>query len=255
MILALMARFWNYLTTFSSPEVDKTKLNQWRNKVRRSLKQSVISEADFLPESEINKLITTDKIKLLLPNAKPDLVDFICKDAKKLFLTASWHLGNLQDIMSTFKDHGMTDERLPIRDLTSEDKYCDFHTEQLQQVCSHDEALKAFHSWETHDVWTFYNDQWTFCAPILDMGCSSLEFHAKHKLPFISKGTSQKDGHFSTVFEAEIHPSHHISRGSSKASTPYCDITTKAIADASTVEYESDTCCSERVEELERAQL
>ncbi|RKK67138.1 hypothetical protein BFJ69_g14766 [Fusarium oxysporum] len=198
MILELMATVWNLFTTFTSTEVDKTKLNQFRNTVRHSLKRSVLSEESFLPESQIKKLVTPDKIKAILPNAKPELVDFICKHAKKLFLTASFHHGNLQDNMDTFKYHGMTDKELPIRDLTSEDKYCDVHTEGLQRVCSHEKALEAFHRWDTHDVWTFYKDQWTFCAPILDMECSSQEFHAKHILPFIEKGTTQKDGHFST---------------------------------------------------------
>ncbi|PCD25447.1 hypothetical protein AU210_014554 [Fusarium oxysporum f. sp. radicis-cucumerinum] len=159
MILELMATVWNFFTTFTSTEVDKTKLNQLLNTVRHSLKRSVLSEASFLPENQIKKLVTPDKIKAILPNAKPELVDFICKHAKKLFLTASFHHGNLQDIMDTFKYHGMTDKELPIRDLTSEDMYCDVHTEGLQRVCSHEKALEAFHRWDTHDVWTFYNDQ------------------------------------------------------------------------------------------------
>jgi len=255
MILELMATVWSFFTTFASTEVDKTKLNQLRNTVRHSLKRSVLSEADFLPESQIKKLVTPDKIKVLLPNAKPELVDFICKHAKKLFLTASLHHGNLQDIMDTFKYHGMTDKELPIRDLTSEDMYCDVHTEGLQRVCSHEKALEAFHRWDTHDVWTFYNDQWTFCAPILDMECSSQEFHAKHILPFIEKGTTQKDGHFSTVFQAVIHPSHQISHGSLKVSILYSKTATDTTANNSTVEHRSDTCCSQRVEKPERAKL
>ncbi|WJG35684.1 uncharacterized protein FOBCDRAFT_241613 [Fusarium oxysporum Fo47] len=232
-----MASVWNFLTTFSSTEVDKTKLNQFRNTVRHLLENSVISEAKFLPESEIKKLVTPAKIKLLLPNAKSELVDFICRDAKKLFMTASLHHGNLHDIMSTFKYHGMTDENLPIRDLTSEDKYCDIHTEGLQRVCSHDKALEAFHRWDSHDVWTFYNDQWTFCAPILDMECSSQEFHAKHVLPFIEKGTTQKDGHFSTVCEAVIHPSHQIGRGSSKSNTDQTPVALKELKNLSEPNY------------------
>ncbi|RKK06959.1 hypothetical protein BFJ66_g16171 [Fusarium oxysporum f. sp. cepae] len=237
MILELMATVWNFFTTFTSTEVDKTKLNQLRNTVRHSLKRSVLSEASFLPENQIKKLVTPDKIKAILPNAKPELVDFICKHAKKLFLTASFHHGNLQDIMDTFKYHGMTDKELPIRDLTSEDMYCDVHTEGLQRVCSHEKALEAFHRWDTHDVWTFYNDQWTFCAPILDMECSSHEFHAKHILPFIEKGTTQKDGHFSTVFQAVIHPSHQISHGSSKSNTDQTRVALKELKNLSEQKY------------------
>ncbi|EXL90465.1 serine/threonine protein kinase [Fusarium odoratissimum NRRL 54006] len=237
MILELMATVWSFFTTFASPEVDKTKLNQLRNTVRHSLKRSVLSEASFLPESQIKKLVTPDKIKVLLPNAKPELVDFICKHAQRLFLTASLHHGNLQDIMDTFKYHGMTDKELPIRDLASEDKYCDVHTEGLQRVCSHEKALEAFHRWDTHDVWTFYNDQWTFCAPILDMGCSSHEFHAKHILPFIEKGTTQKDGHFSTVFQAAIHPSHQIIHGSSKSNTDQTRVALKELKNLSEQNY------------------
>ncbi|WJG37203.1 uncharacterized protein FOBCDRAFT_245552 [Fusarium oxysporum Fo47] len=237
MILELMATVWNFFTTFTSTEVDKTKLNQLRNTVRHSLKRSVLSEASFLPESQIKELVTPDKIKVLLPNAKPELVDFICKHAKKLFLTASLHHGNLQDIMDTFKYHGMTDKELPIRDLTSENKYCDVHTEGLQRVCSHEKALEAFHRWDTHDVWTFYNDQWKFCAPILDMECSSQEFHTKHILPFIEKGTTQKDGHFSTVFQAAIHPSHQISHGSSKSNTDQTRVALKELKNLSEQNY------------------
>ncbi|RGP80743.1 serine threonine kinase [Fusarium longipes] len=120
MISTLMTSIWNYLNP--RPDVDKAQLSGWKTTIRRSLKESVISKSHFLPESEINKLVTKEKIKQLLPNAKPDLVDFICKDGKKLFMTASWHLDSLQVIMSTFKDHGMTDKRLPICNIASEDR-------------------------------------------------------------------------------------------------------------------------------------
>ncbi|KAF5556947.1 serine threonine kinase [Fusarium mexicanum] len=232
-----MTTVWNFLTGSSSPEVDKTKLNRLRNNIRRSLQKSVISETCFLPESDIQDLVTPDKIKILLPNARPELVDFICSDAKKLFLTTSLHHGNLQDILGTFKDHGMTDEHLPIRDLTSEDKYCEVHTEGLQRVCSHEKALEAFHRWDAHDVWNFYNDQWMFCAPILSMECSSQEFHPKHILPFIEKGTTQKDGHFSTVFEAVIHPGHQIGRGSLKRSIDQTRVALKELKSLSEPNY------------------
>ncbi|KAF5584629.1 serine threonine kinase [Fusarium subglutinans] len=232
-----MTTVWNFLTGSSSPEVDKTKLNRLRNNIRRSLQNSVISETCFLPESDIQGLVTPDKVKLLLPNAKPELVDFICNDAKKLFLTASLHHGNLQDIMGTFKDHGMTDEHLPIRDLTSEDKYCEVHTEGLQRVCSHEKALEAFHRWDAHDVWNFYNDQWMFCAPMLSMECSSQEFHPKHILPFIEKGKTQKDGHFSTVFEAVIHPGHQIGRGSLKPNINQTRVALKELKSLSEPNY------------------
>ncbi|RKL32586.1 hypothetical protein BFJ72_g10529 [Fusarium proliferatum] len=237
MILEIMATVWNFLIGSSSPEVDKTKLNRLRNTIRHSLQNSVINETTFLPESEIKSLVAPDKIKLLLPNAKPELVDFICKDAKKLFLTASLHHGNLQDIMGTFKGHGMTDKYLPIRDLTSEDRYCDVHTEGLQRVCSHEKALEAFHRWDAHDVWNFYNDQWKFCAPMLNMECISQEFHPKHILPFIEKGTTQKDGHFSTVFEAVIHPSHQIGRGSSKPNIDQTRVALKELKNLSEPNY------------------
>ncbi|KAF5264211.1 hypothetical protein FOXYS1_5008 [Fusarium oxysporum] len=232
-----MAALWNLLPTFSSPEVDKTKLNRLRNTIRGSLQNSVINETWFLPESDIKNLVTPDKTKLLLRNAKPELIDFICKDAKKLFLIASLHHGNLQGIMGTFRDHGMTDKYLPIRDLTSEDRYCDVHTEGLQRVCSHERALEAFHGWDAHDVWNFYNDQWKFCAPILNMECSSQEFHPKHILPFIQKGTTQKDGHFSTVVEAVIHPSHKIGRGSVKSSIDQTRVALKELKNISEPNY------------------
>ncbi|CZR49169.1 uncharacterized protein FPRO_12602 [Fusarium proliferatum ET1] len=237
MILEIMATVWNFLIRSSSPEVEKTKLNRLRNTIRHSLQNSVINETTFLPESEIKSLVAPDKIKLLLPNAKPELVDFICKDAKKLFLTASLHHGNLQDIMGTFKGHGMTDKYLPIRDLTSEDRYCDVHTEGLQRVCSHEKALEAFHRWDAHDVWNFYNDQWKFCAPMLNMECISQEFHPKHILPFIKKGTTQKDGHFSTVFEAVIHPSHQIGRGSLKPNIDQTRVALKELKNLSEPNY------------------
>nr|RBQ88039.1 hypothetical protein FVER53263_20810 [Fusarium verticillioides] len=232
-----MTTVWNFLTGFSSPEVDKTKLNRLRNTIRHSLQNSVINETCFLPESDINNLVTSDKTKLLLPNSKPELIDFICKDAKKLFLIASLHHGNLQDIMGTFRHHGMTDKYLPIRDLTSEDRYCDVHTEGLQRVCSHEKALEAFHCWDAHDVWNFYNDQWKFCAPILNMECSSQEFHPKHILPFIQKGTTQKDGHFSTVVEAVIHPSHQIGRGPLKSGVDQTKVALKELKSLSEPNY------------------
>ncbi|KAF4436564.1 serine/threonine protein kinase [Fusarium austroafricanum] len=192
----------------SSAEVDKTKLNNFRDDVRRSLVRSVISDESFLPENKIEKLVTRDKIKLLLPYAKPDLVSFVCDHARKLFLTASLRRCDLQVVLNAFRAYDMTDNSLPIRDLSSEDEYCTVHTQGSQKICSHERALEAFHDWTTHDVWNFYKDQWTFCAPVLDFSCPTQELDAKCILPFTHKEDAQRDGHFSMVFQADIHPSH-----------------------------------------------
>ncbi|KAF4950003.1 hypothetical protein FSARC_13322 [Fusarium sarcochroum] len=234
---------FNFIYGKSIPpsEVDREKLANFRKTVRHSLVRSAISKDKFLPADEVSKLVTTAKVNALLPQANKTLVEFICKRAKKLFLTASWQRRDLQPLMEAFQKSGMTDEKLPICDLTSEDESCKVHAEENQKACSHEKALDAFHSWDGHDVSNFYRDQWIFCVPVFDMGNSTQVLNARYILPFTGKSDAQKDGHFSTVFEAEIHPSHQTRRQSSRSKKPQTHVALKELKDLREPNYDVET--------------
>ncbi|KAJ3544685.1 hypothetical protein NM208_g2926 [Fusarium decemcellulare] len=187
-------------------EPDPAKLSAFRSKIKESLVVGALDKRKrFLPISEVSKLVTPNTIKSLLPYAPQGLVDYICQDAQKLFLTVVWCRTDVLATMEAFRDYGLADHELPINDPESGDGPCGAH---VGGQCNHKDALNVFHSWAEHDVSFFYRDQWIFCAPVFDMTNFRQEFKPDCILPFTTVSKDEKGGHFSTVSEATIHIKH-----------------------------------------------
>ncbi|KAM5348937.1 hypothetical protein ACJ41O_008760 [Fusarium nematophilum] len=188
------------------PEASKDEVQKFRRKIRGSLVKSALGDKKFLPRGEVSKLVTEKTVKNLLPQASPSLVEFVCRRAQKAFLTVLWHNTNLHAIMESFQSSGLTDKYLPIGDPKAENGPCGMHD---GGTCKHAKALDVFHDWDDHEFSDFYKDQWTFCSPIFGKGGFRQELHANYILPFTWVSDDQKDGHFSSVFEAKLHADHH----------------------------------------------
>ena len=65
----------------------KNPLKDFRTKIRGSMVKSEFDRGQFLPECKISKLVIKDVVGSLLPDERL-LVEFVCKDARKIFLIA-----------------------------------------------------------------------------------------------------------------------------------------------------------------------
>ncbi|KAM0552705.1 hypothetical protein ACHAPJ_007802 [Fusarium lateritium] len=66
------------------------------------------------------------------------------------------------------------------------------------------------------------------------------DINARCILPFIWRGDAQKDGHFSTVFAAEVHPSHQTGRRSARSSNVRTRVALKELKNLREPNYDVD---------------
>ena len=192
-------------------EADRITLSDFCTEIFDSLVKSELDHKDCLPEGNVSQLVTEDRVRSLLPRASTPLVKFVCLRARKVFLTILWcrevSEDDLMSIMGTFKDFDMTDNHLPIDDITAKDGTCKV---RHKEKCTHDKALDVFHAWEARIVSRFHKEQWTFCPPVFKTNkFQQQELKAGCILPFTWVSKDRKDGYFGTVFKATLHANHH----------------------------------------------
>ncbi|KAK0653987.1 kinase-like domain-containing protein [Cercophora samala] len=191
------------------PDPEKELKNLRRRLQRSFVKSGLYSDKKFLPVTEIDKLVNTEIIRSVLPEkASTDVVEFVCGQGKTLFLILV--VGNeaspkdLLAIMKSCRKHSMTDEHLPVDPIP-----CVGGSSPCHQRPLHHSAWDVFHDEIWADIsFRFYPDQAMFAAPVIRK--DEFIYHLKEGcvLPIIRKG-QERDGHFSTVYEADIHPAHH----------------------------------------------
>jgi len=176
----------------------------------RNFLQGVDRKHKFLPAGRICQLVTRKSVCAVMPpQIPPALVDFICRDAKKIFLALVYggraDPAELMHIMTSIQQHGMTDDRLPV------DVECMGCGGSSLCFARHDRPLDAFHDtkWgRTMISHSFQSDQHMFNAPIFNKSKFVYELDGECILPFTERGGREKDGHFSTVSEAVLHTDH-----------------------------------------------
>ncbi|KAI1313731.1 HET-domain-containing protein [Xylaria venustula] len=160
----------------------------------------------FLPNNAIDHLVTEKTIIGELDKgifrdrkqqSKDKLIEWILKDAKRLFLI---HIRSRLGPDDTFRSlrqfmkQGFTDGKLPI----------DFES-----------ADRPFNACFTKNYWTpssrelFSDSQWTFLSPMFKNVISDYHLQSRHILPFIEKDSQcSKAGAFSAVYKVTIHEAH-----------------------------------------------
>jgi hypothetical protein len=185
--------------------------------VNRASIPSKYDPGEFVPESSISALVTPLKIRPLVPNASPNLIEFICNKASKVFLTLWLGFPELRseliDILTRFEKCGFDNNHLPIDDITREERCTEHGIEppRTKDKCQHSDALNVFHEepWQLNNLKRFRLQQWMFSAPVfkeesffktnLVTGCI---------LPFSSKGARERRGYFGTVYEVGLRMDH-----------------------------------------------
>ncbi|KAI3326456.1 HET-domain-containing protein [Xylariaceae sp. AK1471] len=197
-----------------------------RDNIGRALVQSSFG-GEFLPESSLPKVVEEIDFGRLLPGASKDLINFIKTKAIRVFLitllSADLPRPRLVGVAKSFQKNGLTDESLPIKDITQRgrclnpDSYircrCAKCSRACKAVCPHDPALDSFHlkEWSKPRFRTFLNKQWIFLAPVFkkhDLQQFERELSEETILPFTWKDPKPRSGHFSNVFHAKLHVAH-----------------------------------------------
>ena len=190
----------------------EAELKRFRKEVQKSIRLNIIDHKPFFPAGEINRLVTIERISTVLSrHASDDLVVFVSQHARKMFLALVFGEANsandLACILKSCQDHGMSDDKLPVQGMACTGRGVD------SRQCSfgHDSWLNVLHDsrWETI-MYRFRTDQCTINAPVFTNKQFVYKLPAECVLPFVSKGPSERDGHFSTVSEFILHQDHYI---------------------------------------------
>lgn len=170
----------------------------------------------YLPESSLTYLITPKNVRADQANATPDLVDFICTKATRVFVTVLMCLDSetyeldVVPTMSLMQRHGFTDQFLPISRSTFAHFSDSSSSGAAHRIdCSHDAALDVFHdtAFTKASLRQFFHTQWKFLAPIFTEGSQQMQLSDECPLPItnIKLGGVEND---SWVYKVQIHPDH-----------------------------------------------
>lgn len=180
------------------------------------------TDRSFSPEGSIDKHITKASIitALWADSSEPpvdDLVDFILRDAKRVFAIAicsGLEDNKLRRAMEFFKSRNMTDKGLPFSKARWEER-AEGPSGLSGHVGSSPHSYGSVNNAHYKDLWPkikidkFCKQQWAFCAPVFIIGKINHDFERDTVMPFTKKDTiSMAQGSFGSVFKCQVHTSH-----------------------------------------------
>lgn len=222
-IISIFQRIMGYIDLSGSA----TYMQEIRGNIKRALAQSCFG-GEFLPETSLSRIVDEIDFDRLLPGASQDLITFVKGKARRVFLIALLSVDDLSGpklemVAEHFQRNGMTDENLPVEDISKPgrcihpDSYircqCAECSRACESTCPHTPALNSFHSkaWSRSSFQVFLYKQWIFLAPVFKK--NNLQQFQKGLprdtiLPFTWKDPKPRSGHFSNVFHAKLHGAH-----------------------------------------------
>ncbi|KAI0147430.1 HET-domain-containing protein [Xylariaceae sp. FL1272] len=181
------------------------------NALRRSHK--------FLPRDQIIHLVSPHIVTGVLETAgastTDSLIDFASDKARKIFLILAY-IGN-PAALSDFQTAGFHDEHLPLgveETKTNDGKrhkiYGPLNEATIQQSS---QTLKlnirfTLPTLRPQEIRQFMHEQWFFLAPVYGGSRFYQNFHESRPLPFINQTGPSRNGHFSSVYQVELHSAH-----------------------------------------------
>ncbi|KAF3798440.1 hypothetical protein GCG54_00013180 [Colletotrichum gloeosporioides] len=176
------------------------------------------TKQEFLPEGCLDKLINPQALKQelfyekdILDPKDESLLNFINKNAKKVFATAYCALGGSESTlvatMAYFQSLEFSDKCLPIKDLRT-DQTMRNAPAQLPFPFNQLRPRIISRTWAPMRVRNFYQHQWKFLAPIFTRDHFHHILPVDVVLPFVWVNNVVKGGRFSSVYEVEVHRSH-----------------------------------------------
>jgi hypothetical protein len=158
-------------------------IKKLQESINMLLSQNTIGfrDTNYLPSKYYPDLIYLDSVRVILPGASSELVNFILTKATKVFAITSLVISGPEQLhiaMNAFFRHDFTDkEGLPVRKITNQgkcrmfDRFEDTGLECVPacslpegNVCPHDWRANVFHHefWDRNTFDIFYIKQWPF---------------------------------------------------------------------------------------------
>jgi serine/threonine protein kinase len=182
---------------------------------------SVIAESqfdkvnkDFVPARCLDQIITReaieDELRLAIATTNTEqgnvaqleeLATYVHSQCTILFSIAiheGFEGSTLYNMMRLFEEHQWTDQKLPIEPLVRNEVH---------------ELSRFGMPWDNPKIRRFYNQQWTFLAPVFNTASqarSSHDFKRTHVLPFTERHEELDQGSFGKVYKYTIHADHLI---------------------------------------------
>jgi hypothetical protein len=163
--------------------------------LQRRINEIRLENADtkrFVPEKELYDVMTRDVIAKVVVDFTPfdhteEVVDFITKDARKVFgvLVLINYVGGINLFIR--KDQLQTrhiDDLLPLAKT------------RLQEILN-----------DSYIAELFYEKQWEFCVPVFSGRIIPRAFERQTILPYLTDSFLSAGG-YGSVYKVEIHPSH-----------------------------------------------
>ncbi|KAM5385426.1 hypothetical protein ACJZ2D_001067 [Fusarium nematophilum] len=196
-------------------------LKNLRRSILASLSESQLDARPFFPRGSFEKIVTLQTVEAVLLSEhvahEKELIQFVVEEAPIFFTILVSMRANIGPAIATLQRFGLIDNFLPIPKEVINDN-CD--EKETDRKCDHAPELDAFHHepWEYDTLYTLYETQWRFLAPVFTDGHMHYRIAAEGVLPFTYLGRAHST-FFSTVREVEIHPDHqHLSQVRGKTS-------------------------------------
>jgi len=166
----------------------------------------------FMCHDGLDELVTRDSVLDAMQMEEPlddddrQLVNFILKNAKKIFATSvSIELdqveGLLKKAMQLFQKKGIDDSKLPFKDGPHST------LQDLEPGIKHRSKI-----WRENKVHEFFNNQWRFLVPVFlthpETNMDNYNLPASTIFPVLKKEEVLEKGSFGKVFKCSIHPKH-----------------------------------------------
>jgi hypothetical protein len=184
--------------------------------------QSVTNKdgGDFLPHDKLNEIVSREEVMSNLKDAKvsnpEDLVEFVLKDAKQLFLI----LVMMEDLslLRGLQQDEIKDASLPIG---FDKEYYGYSLEEREPLGK--PRFSIFKDWTRNERRLFDTYQWNFAVPMFNGSQFRFHFHKNRILPFLNSEAekSVSSGFFGEVSRTEIHPA-HIAVSEAVSNSPRC---------------------------------
>jgi hypothetical protein len=212
--------------------------------IRRAATKSKISELDFYPISDLQRILTTYNVQQVLKETIPELAEDESKEelnelighicgtprnrspngqaqrASRQRLFAILILGEKAQSIRCLVDCGVDDSDLPLQigtpslSLGSDDSGTD-STLYTRGDHGFKRPLKCFGNWSDHEVEWFIDKQYAALCPFFDLNSENVCRYLLHQriiLPFTEYAQAGEGGQAS-VHKISIHPAHHNFRG------------------------------------------
>ncbi|KAK0619714.1 hypothetical protein B0T14DRAFT_211795 [Immersiella caudata] len=197
---------------FSSFRKGTVELKKLREEILSSIEYSGIGGNAFRPAGQVDKFLAVDRVSIILSRKASDvLVEFVCQNAKKIFLALvlcgdACSANDLASIMQSCHVYGMSDEQLPVPEMS-----CIGIGGSGHCLTKHNSSLDVLHDGRWRAImYRFRVDQYTINPPVFNDEGLVYKLAAGCVLPFISNDLNKRDGHHFTVVEAILHQDHYV---------------------------------------------